>query len=135
MSGGQALTNGAANYFTALEEKCTRNPDYEQVFNCLAMARENFVEAKNEAREGLVFEVAWALEAMSLYHYGNRDEFVQQADSIISGFGIHWQKLKTTFQRLLGKEVVQGDEVESLGLSHISAHSSDSQFEEILNGQ
>lgn len=133
MAGGRKLTDAAAAYFYALEAR--QLADNEQLFAGLEMAQQTFQEARQQAKAGLIYELAWGLEVMTLYHYGDTAAFARQASAFVARVGEPWQRLKRTFQHLSGAASGEAAMAASLGLSHISPHPADFQIEERLDGQ
>jgi hypothetical protein len=129
--GGAALTRAAEDYHYGLDVLATNN--HEKANEYLSSADNNVRKALEEAHgEGLVKEVALALQAMIYYHY-KHEQFDVKASEVIMSLGDHWGRFKKTLRQMSG---VQGDEeepVESLRLSHFSPHRRDVEIEEQIN--
>ena len=128
--GGNALTRAAEDYQYGLEVLATGNR--EKANEYLSSAHESVRQALEEAREGLVHEVALSLQVFIYYHY-RHEHFGVKADEAIESLGDNWGRFKKTLSLMGGVQDEKEEPCESLSLADFSPHRRDVEIEEQIN--
>jgi len=127
MPGGGALTEGAKNYFFALERKSGNQQ--RDLMSWLGSARRKFEQAREEAGEGVIPEIASALRAMT-FHHAAHQAFQAEAEATINQLSPQWNRLRQTLRHLRQNKHLQTADDGTLGLTDVSPHSMDIELEE-----
>ena len=128
--GGNALTRAAEDYQYGLDVLAVGNR--EKANEYLSSAHESVRQAIEEAREGLVHEVALSLQVFIYYHY-RHEHFGVKADEAIVFLGDNWGRFKKTLSLMGGVQGDKEDLGESLSLADFSPHRRDVEIEEQIN--
>jgi len=127
MPGGAALTDGAKDYFYALERKA--NGQKQGLMNWFGAARSQFEQAQNEAGQGIILEIASALQAMTFHHAGHQGEFQNKANAAIEVLSPQWNQLCRTLRHLQQPSQQRQPNDGTLGLAAVSPHPIDIELE------
>ena len=127
---GDALTDGAKDYFYALERKASGQT--QDLMNWLGSARSKFDQAQNEGGQGVILEIASALRAMAFYHAGHQT-FQNEANAVINLLSPQWNRLRHTLRHLQQLNLQQPTDNGTLGLADVSPHQMDIELEEGSN--
>lgn len=127
MPGGGALTDGAKNYFYALERKASGQ--MQGLMDGLGAARSKLEQAQNEAGQGIILEIASTLRAMVFYHAGHQT-FQNEANAVINLLSPQWNQLCQTLRYLQQPNQQRRPDDGTLGLATVSPHPMDIELEE-----
>lgn len=125
--GGRELTQAARDYCYALD--LLGDGGGGKATSYLISAKVHLLRAGEDAREGLVREIAFALESLVYYHTGH-DDFGEKAREVLPSLGSHWGKFKKTLCALSGTDGDGECPPDSMALSDFSPHAADLAVEE-----
>lgn len=132
LRGGSLLTEGAKNYYYALERIYTRKPPSE-IMSFLKAARNKFEQAQQQAGQEITGEIASALRLMTFYH-AEHQAFRTEVQSYAPQLPSQWSKLAHTLLHLQkAKKTTPPTHLNTLGLSDISPHFLDIEMEQSIN--